>query len=156
MSVVRTKSKVLVDEFTTPSPVVVRAERPVIEIMEIMEYHEFRHVPVVNSQGQPIGIISDRDTKMISTFDMLEGLRAADIMSPDPYVVSANTSMEEVALVMSKNKLGSAIVQYVDDNSLGIFTSTDALNALVEFLREGSEASFEKATNEKEISSVVM
>ena len=55
-------------------------------------------------------------------------------MQKEPYLVSADTKLSEVAFYMSKNKYGSALVMN-PDGDLGIFTSTDALNALVEVLR---------------------
>ena len=55
-------------------------------------------------------------------------------MKKDPYIVDSTTKLSEVAFYMAKHKYGSALVQE-PDGELGIFTSTDALNALVEVLR---------------------
>ena len=126
---------ITVEEFSTPSPVTVRADRKIVEIAEIMEYFDFRHVPVVGGDGQPIGILSDRDIKVVADFEQMHSLVAADLMSPEPYIVAADTALEKVSLMMSKHKFGSAIIIYPEDDSLGIFTSTDALNALIELLR---------------------
>ena len=123
-----------VDEFTTPSPVVIEAEAPIIEAIELMEAYTFRHVPVVDQEGKAIGILSDRDCKVVSSFDVLEALKVKDLMTPEPYMVPFDTPLEEVALVMSKYKWGSVLVNYPQD-AFGIFTSTDALNALIEVLR---------------------
>ena len=38
---------------------------------------------------------------------------------------------------MSDRKIGSVIVNDEEDRFLGIFTASDALNALVEIVREG-------------------
>ena len=57
-------------------------------------------------------------------------------MSPQPFIVSSETPLEEVALSMSRQKFGSALVRDEKDQTLGIFTVTDALNALIEVLRE--------------------
>lgn len=129
-------TKILVDEFTTPSPVSVLEDKPIVEILEIMEHHQFRHVPVVSKSGEPVGILSDRDAKTISGFDIMKKLKAKDVMTTEPYIANSNTLLEDVALEMSRNKWGSAIISYPEENSFGIFTSTDALNALVELLRE--------------------
>ncbi|MCE3014031.1 MAG: CBS domain-containing protein, partial [Proteobacteria bacterium] len=55
-----------------------------------------------------------------------------DIMSTDPLVVRANDPLSEVAYLLSSSKVGSAIVMDENDEIFGIFTTTDALNALVE------------------------
>jgi CBS domain-containing protein len=62
-------------------------------------------------------------------------VRAEDFMTAAPYCVPAGTPLEEVAFEMSAHKFGSVLVTDEDGNVSGIFTSIDALNALVEVLR---------------------
>lgn len=123
-----------VDEFTSPCPEVVTPSTSVKEIMWMMEMKGVRHIPVVED-GQATGIISDRDIRLMAHVENIEKLTAADIMSDTPYAVTSNTPLEEVAYEMSDKKIGSAIVNGLDGKIEGIFTSTDALNALVEVLR---------------------
>jgi len=52
-------------------------------------------MPVVDN-GEPVGIVSDRDVKMASKFDRFVSLTAADIMTPEPYTVSPATSLDKV------------------------------------------------------------
>jgi CBS domain-containing protein len=63
--------------------------------------------------------------------------RAADIMSADPFTVVATAPLDEVAYAMSEKKIGSVIVNDEDGQFLGIFTASDALNALIEIIRGG-------------------
>jgi len=56
-------------------------------------------------------------------------------MEHSPYVVESGTPLDQVALEMSNRKIGSAIVRNFDSFNYGIFTSTDALNALIEVVR---------------------
>lgn len=125
--------RIPVDEYTTPSPLTVEASTPLDELVTMMRSNEIRHVPVVNND-RAIGIISDRDVRMMMNIEGASRLCAKDIMHADPYTVESGTSLEDVVLEMSKHKIGSAII---NDNGtiVGIFTSTDALNALVEVLR---------------------
>ncbi|MNJ78179.1 CBS domain protein [compost metagenome] len=58
-------------------------------------------------------------------------------MAEEPLCVNAATPLDEVALLMSENKVGSVIVKDEEGELLGIFTATDALNALIEIVREG-------------------
>ena len=62
-------------------------------------------------------------------------VHAADIMAADPVTVTASTPLDEVAYTMSDRKIGSVIVNEDSGDFLGIFTVTDALNALVEISR---------------------
>jgi acetoin utilization protein AcuB len=83
-----------------------------------------------------VGIVSDRDLKVISGLKMLEKslLTAEDIMSVDPITVDSSTLLDEVAFEMSERKIGSVIVTE-NDQFVGIFTVTDALNAFIEAAR---------------------
>jgi acetoin utilization protein AcuB len=94
------------------------------------------HIPIMQNE-KVVGIVSDRDIKVIAGLKMLEKsfLTAADIMSPDPVSVDSSTMLDEVAFEMSEKKIGSVIVTE-NEELLGIFTVTDALNALIEAARE--------------------
>lgn len=122
-----------VDEYTSPSPLTVERTTTVPRVREIMQTHGVRHVPVVDGK-HPVGIVSDRDLRMLDHCDGTDAITAADVMVRDPYTVESGASLEDVAYGMSKRKVGSAVV--CDHGEIvGIFTSTDALNALIEILR---------------------
>lgn len=123
-------------EFTSPSVITATPDASFEEMKNLMKKGGFRHLPIVSSDGTPVGIVSQRDLNLLETLGSLVGqVSAKDIMKKDPYLVSANDSMEKVVLEMSSRKIGSALVRDSEDGDLGIFTSTDALNALVEILR---------------------
>ena len=84
-----------------------------------------------------VGLISDRDVRLVAGLSLAEKLqvRAGDIMVTEPLTVAASAPLQEVALKMASLKVGSAIVNDEDGRLLGIFTATDALNALVEVIR---------------------
>jgi len=135
------KITVPVEEFTTPDPITVTEDMPIDDLRRLMERHGVRHLPVVRG-GAVTGVISDRDVRLFSGLTAAEKLqlRAVDIMAEDPLTVSASTPLDEVAYAMSKNKVGSVIVKDESGQFLGIFTATDALNALIEIFRgEGEE-----------------
>ena len=128
--------KLPVEEFTTPDPVTANENASVSELTELLRVHGFRHIPIMKA-GKVVGIVSDRDLKLVSGFSALEKylLQAGDFMSRNPVTVCSADSLDQVALLMSKNKIGSVIVNDTADNFLGIFTETDALNALIEISR---------------------
>ncbi len=126
--------RIPVEEFTSPSPFTVDRMTNMRKVKAMMEENGIRHLPVVD-RDEPVGIISDRDLKVLGKFPAWTSFVAEDVMSPDPYTVTPTTNLDEVALHMSERKIGSAIVQDERGEIVGIFTSTDALNALVEVLR---------------------
>lgn len=130
------KFKIPVEEFTTPNPITATTHSKVEEIARVMKEHGIRHIPILKND-KVVGIVSDRDLKVIAGLKMLEKsmLTAEDVMSVDPVSVDSSTMLDDVAFEMSEKKIGSVIVTE-NDQLLGIFTVTDALNALIEVARE--------------------
>lgn len=127
--------KIPVDEFTTPAPYQVGVSEPISVVRQLMHQTGIRHLPVVEN-NKPVGIISSRDIALMEMLGPYDDMLAKDVMHSDPFTVVSGSTLETAALEMSSRKIGSAIV--VDDEGclVGIFTSTDALNALVEILRD--------------------
>ena len=50
-----------VEEVSTPMPRVVKKDTPFKECLDILKEANFRHLPVVNDEHEPLGIISSRD-----------------------------------------------------------------------------------------------
>jgi len=129
-------NQIQIDEFTSPIAITAPPETPLIKIRDLMNRNQVRHV-IIGVDNEVEGILSDRDIaflKYLKRGDLL----AKDVMVKTPYIVSPAASLESVAFAMSSRKIGSAIVQSKEENFLGIFTSTDALNALIELSRGDS------------------
>lgn len=131
-------TRIPVEEFTTPDPITATEDMTIDDLSRLMQKHGIRHLPVVRN-GAVVGVISDRDVRLVAGLTVPEKLQvqAADIMAADPLTVSAAAPLDEVALAMSEKKVGSVIVNDEDGRFLGIFTATDALNALIEIVRSG-------------------
>ncbi|MEC9282048.1 MAG: CBS domain-containing protein [Bdellovibrionota bacterium] len=128
------RNSVSVDEFVSPIDHFVNAETSLQEIYNLMEENSWRHIPITDG-NKPIGILSSRDIYLLKNLPEAMSLLAKDVMVKDPYTVEAGLAIEEVALEMSKRKIGSALVVNNSGELEGIFTSTDALNALIEIVR---------------------
>ncbi len=128
---------VSVEEFTTPNPITASEEDPIDKLSSLMKDNGIRHLPILKD-NKVIGIISDRDLRVVSNLNAKQKMKvhAADIMVKDPFTVSSDMTLADVAFEMSKNKIGSVIVNDENDQFLGIFTVTDALNALIEIVRD--------------------
>jgi acetoin utilization protein AcuB len=129
-------ANVTVEEFTTPEPVTATEEMSIEDLQHLMSEHGIRHLPVVRGDDV-VGVISERDVRLVAGLTSAERfqVRAADIMATEPLIVRASARLDEVAYAMSEKKVGSAIVLDADGKLLGIFTATDALNALIEIVR---------------------
>ncbi|MCO4755431.1 MAG: CBS domain-containing protein [Bacteriovoracaceae bacterium] len=131
-----------VEEYTTPAPIIVKASASITTVMKEMQQREIRHLPVVDDNGAALGLISERDLASVKSFYFRADLTAKDIMTADPISVNYHVSLIEAAFIMAENKIGSLIVNDDNGDIYGIFTSTDAINALIEVLRgdAGEEA----------------
>lgn len=130
--------RVPVEEFTTPDPITATEDMTIDELRRLMEEHGIRHLPVVRDDTV-VGVISDRDVRLALGLPMAEKIqvRAADLMATEPLAMSAATPLDEVVYAMSEQKVGSVLINDEEGKFLGIFTATDALNALIEIIRTG-------------------
>jgi len=127
-----------IEEFTTPNPVTATESMSIEELRRLMREHGVRHLPVVRD-GKVVGVVSDRDVRVAQGLSAEHSIQvcAADIMATDPVMVKASAPIEEVAYAMSDKKIGSVLVNEDNGEFRGIFTVTDALNALIEISRSG-------------------
>lgn len=124
-----------VEEYTTPCPLVVQIEDNVQHAMDIMKENDIRHLPVID-KDKVVGVLSERNLKLLELIENKQKVQVSQVMHDNPFRVYNTDSLMEVAFAMSEQKIGSAIVLDGNSNLDGIFTTTDALNALVEVLRE--------------------
>lgn len=130
---------VSVDEFTSLSPITINLNASLGEALKLMQDNDIRHLPVTDEKNI-LGIVSERD--LLANFGKPWGdeLKVKSIMCTSILYVYSNDSLGDVAYRLSKEKKGSAIVLDTDGKFYGIFTTTDALNALVEILSPQANA----------------
>ena len=124
-----------VREFMTKSPITLAHDTPVQTVEVLFRERGIRHAPV--KQGDKLlGVVSDRNARAALLSPRGQAFMAADIMIPDPFVVEADTPLDEVAAQMAEEKFGCAIVKDDDGKLVGIFTTVDACRALRQLLEE--------------------
>ncbi len=110
--------------------------------MSMMREYGIRHLPVQDG-GKLVGIVTDRDVKLASSFKDAGHLKVEEVMTPDPFTVKPEMALDEVVLEMAEHKYGSAIVLQPNGKVVGIFTAVDAMRVLGETL----EAFYKPAHN---------
>lgn len=118
-----------VQKYMTVLPHTIGAEQTLAKAEKMMAEHRVRHLPVLEG-GRLVGILSDRDVRMVESFKDVdpERVTVAEAYSPDPFVTAPNRPLTDVCREMAAHKYGCALV--CDNNKLvGIFTWIDALNA---------------------------
>ena len=125
--------EVSVDEYTSSSPITIDLNANLEDAHKLMTKNGIRHLPVMD-EGKVVGIVSERDLMANYGKAWSDLMRVRNIMSASILVARQNDDLGEVAFRLSKEKKGSAIILDDNDELYGIFTTTDALNALVELL----------------------
>lgn len=136
------KKAVRVRERMMKNPVTVKPDDSIKDAMRMMEKGHFRHLPVVDEKGKLLGMLSDRDIRLIrpslafvSTEDAMVQLWSIAVQQAavfDPITVRADGSLGEAAQLMLRWHVGGLPVVDGKGTLVGIITYTDLLRALVE------------------------
>jgi acetoin utilization protein AcuB len=121
-------------KFMTTNPQTIGREQTLAVAHRVMREHRVRHLPVLEG-GKLVGVISQRDLHLIETLRDVDPATTTvdEAMTMDVYVTAPNTPLDEAAQVMAEHKYGSAVV--LDRGKIvGMFTTVDALHALVQIL----------------------
>jgi len=123
-------------KFMTHDPITVNAQLTLAQAEKMLREHNIRHLPVLEG-GKLIGVVSDRDLKMILGFKDVDANRVTveEACTFDPITVSPESNLDDVVSLMAEKKIGSVLV--TDNNKLvGIYTWVDALRAMQEILNQ--------------------
>jgi CBS domain-containing protein len=116
----------------TRRPVTVPEECPIQRAIGQMRAAEIRHLVVVEGD-RVTGIVSNRDLRRLLE-DPARPPSLADpirrIMTEDPVTVAPETPVTEAARLLLDRKIGALPVREGDE-VIGIFTTSDALEALL-------------------------
>ncbi len=123
----------------TPSPITIGRDQTLETAHELMFKHHIRHLPVLDG-GALVGIVTERDLRLIESMSGTDpkATLVEEAMTPDPYMVSYDTPLREVVSAMVEHKYGCAVVME-RGHVAGIFTTIDALRALMAFERSSSQ-----------------
>lgn len=128
----------LVRDLMTADPDTVTPETPLKDVINLMKIEGCRQLPVVDEQGQLVGIVTDRDVRLAMNSpivlhgrwqddELLSKATANSCMTPDPVTVTPDTPAYRAAEMLSAYKFGALPV--VEAGILvGIITVTDFLD----------------------------
>lgn len=134
----------LVGERMTRNPVTILETASIDEGIHLMRERKVRRLPVLDAEGNMVGIVSDKDllhaapspATSLSVYELhylLAKLSVKQVMAHPVITVTADTPLEEAARIMADKKIGGLPV--VEDGKLtGIITETDIFKILVELL----------------------
>ena len=116
----------LARDIMTRTVYTIRPEASAQEAAQLLDQKRISGAPVTDTTGHLIGIVTEAD--IISKVDR-EGLRVADIMSNELITVAEDTSIEEIAALLSQRKIKR--VPVVEEKRLvGIVSRADIVHAV--------------------------
>lgn len=130
----------LVKEHMTKDPLVLAPDMEVTVAFSRITDRHVRQAPVVED-GKLKGIVTDRDLRMaLVQSNTQPGLQVRSVMTQDPVTVNENSYLREAARLISNNKFNALPVLSESGELVGVLTTTDILNGLVQAL-EGMKGS---------------
>lgn len=105
------------------NPVVFRADQTVAEMLKIKKSnnYSFSGFPIVDGEGRPIGIISARDIKFLSDYNVKIG----DVMTASPVVAPDSIPMHEAYRIMCEKKVGKLPIVDASGRLTGLYSFLD-------------------------------
>lgn len=124
-----------VEKYMTASPHTIGLDQPLTHAHQLMSRFKIRHLPVL-SAGKLVGVLTDRDLHLVETLkDVVpDDVAVEDAMTVNPYSVSPDTPLDEVASQMAEHKYGCAVV-LDQGHVVGVLTTVDLARVLAETLR---------------------
>src|SRR3982750_2509054 len=117
----RSESGMIVD------PVTIRDTAVVSDALEIMERYRISGVPVVDTEGLLVGIITNRDLRFETRFD----IPVSQVMTPQPLVtVPIGTTLEGAKVKLQKHRIEKLLVVDDDGHLKGLITVKDIQKAI--------------------------
>ncbi|MGB5984218.1 MAG: CBS and ACT domain-containing protein [Desulfobacterales bacterium] len=145
-----------IENTMTRKVITIGKDAPVGEAQALLAQHNIRHLPVVGSDDQLIGMITDRDIRSVMPYQLVadptralhdpESVRqrekvarmtVAEIMSTDLIKISPMDTIQDALLLIQRSKVGALPV--VDDHNhlKGIVSVRDLLRAFINVLGIG-------------------
>ena len=124
--------------------ITVAADKTIADACRLMDEHRIRRIPVIDQENKLLGIISKEDLKkaLPSAVDasldetsraLANQVKVKTFMTRTPVTVSPTDTLEKVATLMRRHKIGGIPV-IESDLLVGIITESDIFDAFVEIL----------------------
>jgi CBS domain-containing protein len=139
--------RVAVAAVMTRCPATVEETAPLVDAAAEMSAGGFRHVPVVDSDGRLVGMISERDLRARLGTDASGFARAApdalsepvlETMTPDPIALPPDATLADALDAFADDAVGAVPIVGPDDRVVGIVSYVDLLRTIRALSEEAS------------------
>lgn len=130
-----------VEKWMTPTPITIEADATIMEAIHLMKDRNIRRLPVMR-KGALAGLITEKmigeytpsKATSLDTWEVhyiLSKTSVEQVMNAKPHKVTPQTDLIEAAQLLHDKKLNGVLVVDPAGNLVGIFTQTNALEALI-------------------------
>jgi CBS domain-containing protein len=145
-----------VAEVMTPTPLTVTPEMPLKEAIAILVEHKISGLPVIDGEGELLGILSESDLMwqetgvepppyimILDSIIYLQnpgryekeihkalGQTVADVMSDKPITIKGNQPVKKAAQILNDKQIRRLPVLDEDGKVIGIITQSDIIRAM--------------------------
>ncbi len=132
----------LVSRAMSRNVVTTTPDTPVAEAQSVMRRDKIHHLPVVETSGKLVGIVTEKDliyaspspATSLSMYEinyLLAKLRVSKVMTHEVITVTGDTPLEQAARVMADHDIGCLPV-VADGKPVGIVTESDIFRVFVD------------------------
>ena len=109
-------------------PHCISQDKTMKEALEIMETYTYRHLPVIDSKGPLVGILSDRD--LLKQRREAPTKKIHQLMSSNVLTALESARIQDVVRIMLHEKIGALPILNEDYQLTGILSQTDILKVV--------------------------
>lgn len=128
----------------TRNLITVTPDTSILKVKNLLKEYNIDQVPVVEGK-RLAGVITDKDIRdnsaspasTLSVHELnylLSEMKAREVMTKKLYTVSPGTTIEEATKLINEKRVNSLPVVVNNDELVGIITTCDMLNVLLEFM----------------------
>ena len=143
-------SKLTVGDWMTADPITIEEDATVVEAIHLLQEKNVRRLPVMRA-GKLVGLVTERmllgympaQATALDRWELrylLARTPVRQVMSPTPHTVTRETSLADAARLLHDRKLNGVLVLSAAGDMVGLFTTTDALEALIHFAAQAAGA----------------
>jgi acetoin utilization protein AcuB len=138
-----TEARLTVGDWMTPDPVTVDEATSVEAAIHLLAERHLRHLPVMRA-GRLVGLVTEKallgympgKATSLDRWELHHLLARTPVsaaVNPTPHTVTPETPLADAARLLHDRRLDGVLVVDARGDLVGIFTTTDALEALAVF-----------------------
>ena len=111
----------------TANPACASAETPLREVARLMIENDCGEIPVVDTKGMPVGVVTDRDitVRIVAEGRDIMNATASDAMSAPVQTVREDSSLKDATALMESSKIRRVPVVDASGKLTGIVSVAD-------------------------------